>query len=331
MAKALDLEELTRLYELMMTIEHRMKEIGEDFSYEKQVLENRLEHLRKPLLGELSPWEKVMIARHQKRPTALDLIPHLFDDYTEMHGDRYFGDDPAISGGIAWFGDEPVTVIAQQKGRNTKENIKRNFGMPNPEGYRKSLRLMKQAEKFGRTVICFVDTPGAYPGVGAEERGQAFAIANNLLEMSWLRVPIITIVIGEGGSGGALALGIGDRVYMLEHAIYSVISPDGAAALLWKDASLAEKAAELLKITAQDLFQYQIIDGIIPEPGVGAHFSLTDTAKQIRQHLSLAIAELHSCEIAELIEQRYEKFMKMVRFTESEQTIASSAKPSILV
>lgn len=330
MGNHLNLKELQHLYELTQSIEDHMERIGEDFSFEREILAKRLEILKQPLMTKLTAWDKVMIARHRNRPTALDLIPLLFQDYTELHGDRYFGDDPAITGGIALFEGIPVTVIGQQKGRNTKENIQRNFGMPSPEGYRKSLRLMKQAEKFGRTIICLIDTPGAYPGVGAEERGQAFAIANNLMEMSMLRTPVITVVIGEGGSGGALALGIADRVYMLEHAVYSVISPDGAAALLWKDASLAEKAAEMLKISAQDLLQFEIIDGIIPEPGVGAHFCLNSTVNSIRDFLSQAIAELAPYDVSVLPENRYRKFMKMVRYKEKEVPITDHEKPLIL-
>lgn len=319
MVNSLNINELEQLYELVQGIQDHVENMGEDFSGERTMLEQRLEMIRKPLMEKLTAWDKVKIARHRNRPTALDLIPLLFEDYMELHGDRYFGDDPAVTGGIAWFEGKPVTIIGQQKGRNTKENIKRNFGMPNPEGYRKALRLMKQAEKFRRVIICLIDTPGAYPGVGAEERGQAFAIANNLLEMSMLQAPIITIVIGEGGSGGALALGIGDRVYMLEHAIYSVISPDGAAALLWKDASLAEKAAEELKITADDLFGFNIIDGVISEPGVGAQLSLKDTAIAIRKCLSQAVREIDSYRIGELVEMRNEKFMQMVRYKEKSE------------
>ena len=240
-----------------------MEDADIDFSKEVSQLENRLAHLEKEVYSNLTPWDRVCIARHPKRPTTLDYVRYLFDDFIELHGDRYFGDDAALIGGIAFFQGKPVTVIGQQRGRDTKENIVRNFGMPHPEGYRKALRLMKQAEKFCRPIITFIDTKGAYPGKAAEERGQSEAIAKNLFEMAGLTVPVIAVVIGEGGSGGALALGVANRILMLENATYSVISPEGAAALLWKDSTQAKKAAQAMQITAKDLYELGFCDEIM--------------------------------------------------------------------
>jgi len=259
----------------------------------------------------ISAWEKVKLARMPVRPTGLDYIERLFDDFIELHGDRYYSDDKAIVAGLAFFGDMPVTVIAQQKGRNTKENIMRNFSMPHPEGYRKALRLMKQAEKFGRPVICFIDTPGAYCGIGAEERGQGEAIASNLAEMMQLKTPIISIVISEGGSGGALALGVADRVYMLENAIYSILSPEGFASILYKDASKAEQAANDMKLTAQDLLEFGIIDGIIEEPAGGAHNDYNQMAENIRRVLEAELRLLVDTPLDELLDNRYRKFRRI--------------------
>jgi len=259
----------------------------------------------------ISAWEKVKLARMPVRPTGLDYIEQLFEDFIELHGDRCYGDDKAIVGGVAFFGELPVTVIAQQKGRNTKENIMRNFSMPHPEGYRKALRLMKQAEKFHRPVICFIDTPGAFCGIGAEERGQGEAIATNLAEMMQLKTPIISIVISEGGSGGALALGVADRVYMLENAIYSILSPEGFASILYKDASKAEQAANDMKLTAQDLLGFGIIDGIIAEPPGGAHNDYKQMAGKIRQVLERDLKLLMDTSLDELLDKRYRKFRRM--------------------
>lgn len=236
-----------------------------DLTDEIEKLELRLHNLEEEIYKNLEPWDRVQIARHPNRPTTLDYIKFLFEDFFECHGDRTFGDDEAIVAGIAKYKGRPVTVIGHQRGKDTKENIRRNFGMPHPEGYRKALRLMFQAQKFNRPIICFIDTKGAYPGKAAEERGQSEAIARNLFEMAGLTVPIVCIVIGEGGSGGALALGVGNHIHMLENSTYSVISPEGAASILWKDATLAKKAAESMKITAQDLKQLKVIDEIIPE------------------------------------------------------------------
>ncbi|MBH1940074.1 acetyl-CoA carboxylase carboxyltransferase subunit alpha [Mobilitalea sibirica] len=260
---------------------------------------------------DLTPWEKVKLARMPLRPTGLDYIERIFDGFLELHGDRYFGEDRAIVGGIAFFGSIPVTVIAQQKGRNTKENITRNFSMPHPEGYRKALRLMKQAEKFHRPVICFIDTPGAFCGLGAEERGQGEAIATNLAEMMLLKTPIISVVISEGGSGGALALGVADKVYMLEHAVYSILSPEGFASILYKDSSKAEQAAKDMRLTAQDLYQYKIIDGIIPEPAGGAHNDIDMITQSVKDLIESDLQELMQQPLDTLLEQRYQKFRNM--------------------
>jgi acetyl-CoA carboxylase carboxyl transferase subunit alpha len=259
----------------------------------------------------LTPWEKVKLARMPVRPTGLDYIEKIFDNFLELHGDRYYGDDQAIVGGVAFFGDLPVTVIAQQKGRNTKENITRNFSMPHPEGYRKALRLMKQAEKFQRPIICFIDTPGAFCGIGAEERGQGEAIASNLAEMMLLKTPIISVVISEGGSGGALALGIADKVYMLEHSIYAILSPEGFASILYKDSSKAEQAAADMKLTAQDLLQFGIVDGVIPEPKGGAHNDYDQMAKNIKAVLQEDLQLLTKLDTEDLLDKRYQKFRRM--------------------
>jgi acetyl-CoA carboxylase carboxyl transferase subunit alpha len=288
---------------------------GMDFTDEIKKLEERLARMEEETYGNLSAWQKTQIARHAQRPTTLDYIGKLFTDFIELHGDRFFGDDLAIVGGIAKFEGRPVTVIGHQKGKDTKENIKRNFGMPHPEGYRKALRLMEQANKFGRPIICFIDTPGAYPGVAAEERGQSEAIARNLREMASFKVPIICIVTGEGGSGGALAIGVGNRVYMLENSIYSVISPEGAATILWRDASQAQRAAETFKITSKDLLSLGVIDGIIPEPQGGAHKDIQFQSEGIRAKLRESLEELFQLNPKELVEDRYQKFKKMGRYT----------------
>ena len=261
----------------------------------------------------LSAWDKVKIARHKERPTGAFYIENIFSDFIELHGDRYFGDDKAIIGGIGFLEGVPVTVIAITKGANTKENIERNFGMPKPEGYRKALRLMKEAEKFKRTVICFVDTPGAFCGVDAEERGQGEAIAKNLLEMSRLKTPIITVLLGEGGSGGALALAVADRVLMLENSIYSILSPEGFASILWKDGSKAKEAADVMKITAQDLIEYNIIDKIIKEPYGGAHKNPLKMAVNIKRYIVEEVYSLRYKDIDKLLEERYSKFRSIGR------------------
>lgn len=258
--------------------------------------------------GKLTRWQKTLVARHAERPYTLDYVAALMEDWVEVHGDRAFGDDPAIVAGFARFRGRSVAVIGHQKGRGTKERIERNFGQPRPEGYRKALRVMKLAERFGRPILTFIDTPGAYPGIGAEERGQAEAIARNLLEMSALRVPIVATVTGEGGSGGALGLGVADRVYMMEFSIYSVISPEGCAAILWKDQERRAEAAEAMKISAPDLLALRIIDGIIPEPLGGAHTDPGAACARVGDQIASALAELERRDAAKLIADRYQKF-----------------------
>lgn len=256
-------------------------------------------------------WDRVQMARDQKRPTSMYYIQALFDDFLEFHGDRYFSDDPAVIGGIAWFCGYPVTVIAQEKGMETKERIHRNFGSPHPEGYRKALRLMKQAEKFARPIICIVDTQGAYCGIGAEERGQGRAIADNLLQMVRIKVPIISIVIGEGGSGGALALAVTDRVAVLENAIYSILSPEGFASILWKDSSRAKEAAEVMKLTAEDLKELKVIDDVLYEPAGGAQADPEAMAATMRSYIQSEIAVLSELSADDLVNARYQKFRGM--------------------
>ena len=292
-----------------------------DFTAEIEKLEVRLEKLEKDIYDHLKPWDRVQIARHPNRPTTLDYIDFLFEDFFECHGDRVFGDDEAIVAGVANFQGLPVTVIGHQRGKDTKENIRRNFGMPHPEGYRKALRLMKQAEKFKRPIICFIDTKGAYPGKAAEERGQSEAIARNLFEMAGLKVPVISIVIGEGGSGGALALGVGNYIHMLENSTYSVISPEGAAAILWKDASQAKRAAESMRITAPDLKELGIVDEIIPEVKGGAQKDVKQQASEIEAVLKGSLKKLLQLNESELISGRYEKYRKIGDFSFSEEVI----------
>ncbi len=290
-----------------------------DLTVEISTLEKRLRKLEDDIYGNLKPWDRVQMARHQDRPTTLDYIGVLFTDFIEMHGDRLYGDDAAIVSGVAYYGDKPVTVIGHQRGKDTKENIRRNFGMPHPEGYRKALRHMKQAEKFGRPIICFIDTKGAYPGKAAEERGQSEAIARNLMEMAGLRVPIVCIVIGEGGSGGALALGVGDHIHMLENATYSVISPEGAAALLWKDAAQAQKAAETMMITSYDLKKLGVIDHIIPEPKGGAHRDIKQQSEYLRQVLDQSLQALNKYSAEELLEARWQKYKQIGEYQTLEE------------
>jgi len=272
--------------------------------------------MRAQVLQNLTPMDKLTLSRMVERPTSLDYIERVFDVFIELHGDRQFRDDPCIVGGIARLGKLPVTVIGQQKGRNTKENVQRNFGMPNPEGFRKALRLMKQAEKFQRPLICFIDTPGAYPGIGAEERGQGEAIARNLIEMVNLKIPVISIVIGEGGSGGALALSVADEIWMLEHSVYSVLSPEGFASILWKDSSRAKEAAEMMKITAQDLKQLEIIDRILQEPSGGAHTDPQAMANVIRQYLLEVPFQEMKKDIPKMVAQRFDKYRKIGAYME---------------
>ncbi|MDN4592945.1 acetyl-CoA carboxylase carboxyltransferase subunit alpha [Polycladomyces subterraneus] len=286
-----------------------------DLSEEIRTLEARAERLEQEIYGNLTPWQKVQIARHPSRPTTLDYIRRIFTDFVELHGDRLYGDDPAIVGGIAKLNGRPVTVIGHERGKDTKDKIARNFGLPHPEGYRKALRLMQQANKFGRPIITFVDTQGAHPGVEAEERGQSEAIARNLREMAGFTVPIICVVTGEGGSGGALAISVGNRLLMLEHAYYSVISPEGAAAILWRDAAHAQQAAEALKITAQDLKELGVIDRIIPEPKGGAHKDPDAQAAEIKKAIEEELTDLLQMDGEELREERYNKYARIGVYT----------------
>ena len=297
-----------------------LKEIAQnkqiDFSHEIAALEAKLKEYKEKKYNTLSAWQKVKIARHPARPTTMDYIAAIFDEFFELHGDRCFRDDPAIVGGLALFNGVPVTVIGHQKGRGTSQNIKRNFGMPHPEGYRKAVRLAQQAEKFKRPVICFIDTQGAYPGVEAEERGQGWAIAQILMQMSVLQSPIISLVIGEGGSGGALALGVADRVLMLSYAVYSVISPEGCASILCKDVSKSSEMCEHLKMTAQDLYAMEIVDEVIPEPLEGAHINPNQTYIIVKEKLLLHLDELLNQNMVVIIEQRYKKLRNIGIFRE---------------
>jgi acetyl-CoA carboxylase carboxyl transferase subunit alpha len=278
---------------------------------ELTMLEEKLARMKKDAYDNLTAIERVQLARHPKRPFTLDYVERTFTDFIELHGDRAFRDDEAIVGGWARLDGESVMVIGHQKGRDIKENMRRNFGMAHPEGYRKALRLMQQAEKFGRPIITLIDTPGAYPGIGAEERGQAEAIARNLREMARLRVPIIAVVIGEGGSGGALALGVADRVLMLENAVYSVITPEGCAAILWKTAGATDKAATALKVTAGDLAELAVVDDVIPEPTGGAHNDFDEMAESLRGALVYHLSALSGKDVDTLRRERWEKFENM--------------------
>src|SRR5438067_2586811 len=274
-------------------------------------LQRKLNKVATEIYSKLTPWQKTLVARHPQRPYTLDFVSFLFEEWDEIHGDRNFGDDAAIVAGFARFRGQACAVIGHQKGRNMKEKVLRNFGQPRPEGFRKALRVMKLAEKFNLPIFTFVDTQGAYPGMGAEERGQAEAIAVNLREMASLQVPIIVSVVGEGGSGGALALGVGDRVYMLEHAVYSVISPEGCAAILWKNSTAAPEATAAMKITAQDLKKLGIIDEIVPEPPGGAHADAKRAAELLEPFLDRGLRELQKLKPPLLLEERFEKFRKM--------------------
>jgi acetyl-CoA carboxylase carboxyl transferase subunit alpha len=286
-----------------------------DLSVEICTLEEKAERLESEIYGNLTTWQKIQIARHASRPTTLHYIHTIFTDFLELHGDRLYGDDTAIVGGIAKLDGLPVTVIGHERGTDTKDKIARNFGLPHPEGYRKALRLMQQANKFGRPIITFIDTQGAHPGIEAEERGQSEAIARNLREMAGFSVPIICIVTAEGGSGGALGIGVGNRILMLEHAYYSVISPEGAAAILWRDASKAQEAAEALKITSKDLFQLGVIDEIIPEPKGGAQRNPAQQTKFIKQAILKYLEPLRRLSPEQLADDRYQKYANIGRFT----------------
>ncbi|MGE0351829.1 MAG: acetyl-CoA carboxylase carboxyltransferase subunit alpha [Gemmatimonadales bacterium] len=314
MATAHTLEFEKPLLELEKQIEE-LKRIGAerqiDVSQELESLEKRLGTHRAEIYRTLTPMQRVMVARHPRRPYTLDYLSTIFTDFIELHGDRLYRDDPAIVGGWARLDGQSVMVIGHQKGRDTKDNLKRNFGMAHPEGYRKALRLMHLAAKFNAPVITLIDTPGAYPGLGAEERGQSEALARNILEMASLPTPIVAVVIGEGGSGGALALGVADRILMLENSVYSVISPEGCAAILWKDAAQRERAAEALKLTAQDLIDLKVIDEIIPEPVGGAHVDPDATGEAVRTALITHMNDLRKVKAEKLVRRRAEKFAGM--------------------
>ena len=287
-----------------------------DLSNEIKRLESKLENIKKDVYDNLTPWQRVQIARHPKRPYTLDYIEMIMTDFMEIHGDRHFGDDKAIISGLAKIGNEKVMVIGHQKGRDTKENLIRSFGSAHPEGYRKAMRVMKMAEKYALPVVIFIDTPGAYPGIGAEERGQAEAIAYNLREMTTLKTPIMCFVIGEGGSGGALGIGVGDRIYVLENAYYSVISPEGCAAILWKERSRSPDAAKALKLTAKDLLELKLIDGIVKEPLGGAHRNPQGTADNIKAVIKKDLAAFKNVAKDKLTESRYAKFRSIGVFKE---------------
>jgi acetyl-CoA carboxylase carboxyl transferase subunit alpha len=307
------------LVELEREIEHLKRfSKGRPSHFNEQLshLEDKLNRLKREIFSNLTGWQITQLARHIDRPKTSHYIQWMFENFTELHGDRNYGDDPAIVGGISKFNGRSVVLIGHQKGADAKEMARRNFGMPHPEGYRKALRLMKLAETFGKPILTMIDTPGAFPGVGAEERGQAEAIANNLKTMITLRTPIIATVIGEGGSGGALAIGIGDRVLMLEYSIYSVISPEGCAAILWKDGRKGEVAAESLKLTAHDLHQLGVIDEIVKEPLGGAHRDPETMAERLKGTVEHHLRGLERMDIEELLKLRYEKFRRMGTFIE---------------
>ncbi|MCK9615263.1 MAG: acetyl-CoA carboxylase carboxyltransferase subunit alpha [Candidatus Omnitrophica bacterium] len=307
----------------VIELERKIEELRR-FSAEKEVdlsaeinnLEKKLKNLKKGIYSNLSPWQTIQIARHPKRPTTMDYINLIMKDFLLLCGDRLFGEDRAIIAGLATLDDKKIVLIGHQKGKDTKENIARSFGCANPEGYRKAIRLMRLGERFGLPIVCLIDTPGAYPGIGAEERGQALAIAENIRDMFCIRAPIVVVVIGEGGSGGALGIGVGDKVLTMEYAYYSVISPEGCAAILWKDAAAKKEAAKVLKLTAPDLLNLGIIDEIIQEPEGGAHRNYEITAKNLKESILKGLKELTSMDINTLLKLRYDKFRKMGVFKE---------------
>ena len=309
-----DLAELERpILELEAQI--RALEMDPGKAKEMEKLRKRADKLKAEVFSSITDWQRTQLARHPRRPYTLDYVERICDRFEEVHGDRNFGDDAAIVCGLGWIGGRPLMVIGQQKGRDTKQKIQRNFGMPKPEGYRKALRFMKMAEKFHRPILCLIDTPGAFPGLDAEERGQAEAIARNLKEMAKLRVPVVSVVVGEGGSGGALALGVANRVLMLEYAIYSVITPEGCASILWKDAAQAPAAAEALRLTAPNLLSQGLIDSVVAEPLGGAHSNWDKAAALLKTAVLGAFDSLAGLSGDELVAQRYEKFSKMGSFT----------------
>jgi acetyl-CoA carboxylase carboxyl transferase subunit alpha len=314
------------IFELQAKLEELKKQsqsLGVSSEEEIRKLEEKIAEAKKQTFSSLTAWERVQLARHPKRPFTLDYLQTTFSDFNELHGDRLYAEDRAMVGGFAYLGERKVMVIGTQKGRDTKENIRRNFGSAHPEGYRKALRLMRMADKFGLPIVTLIDTAGAYPGIGAEERHIAEAIAVNLREMMLLEVPTIAVVIGEGGSGGALGIGVADRVLILENAYYSVISPEGCAAILWKDRAAAPKAAEALKITAKHLLELKLVDEVVPEPLGGAHNDLKTTAATLQKHLLAQLADLEKMTLDERMKQRYAKFRAHGHFTEKQQSAAA--------
>ena len=310
------------IVELQRKLDDLKKHPGISLETEIAQIEKKIEETRKNIFTDLTPWQRVQLARHPRRPYSLDYFSNAFSDFTELHGDRLFSNDHAIVGGFAYLEEQKVLVIGTQKGRETKENIKRNFGSAHPEGYRKALRLMKMADKFGLPIITLIDTAGAYPGIGAEERHIAEAIAVNLREMMLFEVPIIAAVIGEGGSGGALGIGVADRVLVLENAYYSVISPEGCAAILWKDRSAAPRAAEALKITAKHLLELGLVDDVVPEPLGGAHNDLPAMAQSLKSTLLKNLSEIQALPVTERLRKRYEKFRRFGAVTERQPAAA---------
>lgn len=311
----------------LVELEQRLRDLrsvpgggGTEVAQELRETERKVEKLRKQIFSQLSPWERVQLARHPQRPYMLDYLEHLVTDFCELHGDRAFGEDAALVAGLARFEGRPVAVVGHQKGRNTRDNLKRNFGMPHPEGYRKALRVMKLAEKFRNPILCFVDTPGAFPGIGAEERGQAEAVARNIREMATLETPVLVFVTGEGGSGGALAIAVGDRVFMLEHAFYSVISPEGCASILWKTREKAAQAAEALRFTAPDLLELGVIDSILPEPPGGAHRDPVAMAATIGDTIRTSLEVLDQLAAADLVRMRQDRYLAMGAFRERDSS-----------
>ena len=309
---------LRELEKQLITLQSVSEESKVDVSSEISAIEKKIEALKAEIYSNLTAWQRVQLSRHPKRPYSLDYIERVFTDFEALHGDRRFREDAAIVGGPALLDGEPVMVIGQQKGRNTKDNLKRNFGCPNPEGYRKAMRLMELAEKFELPVVTFIDTPGAYPGIGAEERHVAEAIAVNIREMSCLKVPIITIVIGEGGSGGALGMAVADNVMILENCYYSVISPEGCAAILWKDRAAAPKAAEALKFSPKHLLEFKVVDSVLPEPLGGAHLDYDKAASTIKSAIKEALKSLKRKPINKLLDERYARYRKLGVFEDSE-------------
>lgn len=297
-------------------LRERVEKLAPEAASEISNLQKQIADLEKRLQGEMTAWDQVQLSRHINRPYTLDYISRIFTRFREIHGDRRYGEDAAIVGGMAFLNDQPVMVLGQQKGRNTKDRLFRNYGMPKPEGYRKAMRLMHLAEKFNRPILTFIDTPGAYPGIGAEERGQAQAIAENLRSMATLRVPILVTVLGEGGSGGALAIGVGDKVLMLEHSIYSVISPESCSAILWKDQEHAKEAADALKLTVTHLSRFKVIDEIVPEPPGGAHGDWDEAATLLKDRLVSNLDELSRMSVADLLAHRYERFRRIGAYHE---------------